>query len=362
MSHAKQRPMHGRSNILLCLWLATIHSSCVSCQGANEPENRFAITGTYEFFAFQLGPAAPPGWTNYGTFEVKVDGRKWSVSCKPEQLLRLTGPPVIVNRLEAAFDGETLYQLCSTDVPSEYKASPKTSSTNYPLGMVMNGPVPQRLDTRIQCLWLGLGSGQYFRDSKPGQLRSLMLPPPDPLIHDNFRLRSTTWRLSTFPPHCPEWIVYGGDDNGTNLTQGKTPLSTNVEMTVLGWTNVADSQLPVLFTVKTFFLTNLSMQMSCKVQTLATGATSPVLPPALSDPTWIQDSRLTNRKPFTPIAGVSRRWPSLDDARASQVRADAGHRLSERSRAWVRWLFFCIVALSAALLFVWRRAFQGQEQ
>src|ERR1043166_3917152 len=172
---------------------ASLKSSCLLvCGGflflgaaSAFPAVRFTARGTYLHQVLHFSPQAI-GWTNAGTFEVIVDDCKWSISLQPEPLLRAGQPTLIMKNLVAVFDGSSVYELQSAEPPPELQAKPVDQA------QVGNGPVPQRIDQRIQHIWLGLASGCFFKSHVPGYHPRLSMWQDD-RHHDNSRLLFADW-------------------------------------------------------------------------------------------------------------------------------------------------------------------------
>ena len=218
----------------LTVGVLLILANITFCADRSFAASQYTVRGEYLLEVFQLGPMAPPAWSNAGTFRVDVKDSNWRLSCQPAPFQRAQGPPLIVKDLLASFDGETIYQLYSTETPSETPRPadlpPEVNGTNPRLAELVNGPVPQRIDQRLQHLWLGLASGSYFRNTQPGYHQRLALPPEDVNVHDNSRRVFATWLPQPLQPGIPGQVAYldtERDGARTASEQGYTNVLSN---------------------------------------------------------------------------------------------------------------------------------------
>ncbi|MCL4180013.1 MAG: hypothetical protein KJ072_19980 [Verrucomicrobia bacterium] len=170
----------------LTMWPVVLWMSLVAA-AFNADGSAYTVAGRYAFEAPSLGAGALEGWANQGTFEVIVDGCRWRIERQPEPMERAGGPPLIYRQFLASHDGQTIYELRATEIPPGLLTSSGAPPENFGHAEMENGPVPQRLDSRLQHLWLGLASHCHFAVATPGMSLGLSLPPEDSLVHDNSR-------------------------------------------------------------------------------------------------------------------------------------------------------------------------------
>lgn len=313
----------------------------------------YTVAGRYAFEAPSLGAGAPEGWANQGTFEVTVDGCRWRIECQPEPMERPGGPPLIYRQFLASHDGQTIYELRATEIPPGFLTSSGAPPENYGHAEMENGPVPQRLDSRLQHLWLGLASHCHFAVATPGLSLGLSLPPEDPQVHDNSRVVRADWQLNPARPRLPMWVAFLG---GEVYADTRRPMETNVFLEVLSWTNAAGLALPGSFEITTSFRGMVLERTKAWIDRLEPVASLTDFQPKLTGTNFIVDRRLTNAPPFLAAEHLTTRWPTLEETRRAHLGKVALQRQSSPSR-WLVWSLIAVILIGPlAALFWWRTA------
>lgn len=291
-----------------------------------------------------------------------MSGSLWSIECHPDTQQRADGPLLNVKTLKAVFDGTNIYQLYAIEIPPDKYPPNYTGPRDVANGHIVNGPVPQRLDQRLQFIWLGTASGAYFRSLQPGLQRSLMLPPEDPKRHDNSRLVNTWWSYDNPHAYIPTSVVYEYEQTSSTQRQDRTTYTNGVFSTT-SLTNVGDWQLPGSFEATSFShnITNIIAHITCSVTSVsATPDTLPVRP-TLAGTAYIVDRRITNRVPYVPVSKLSTQWPSIQTSLAIY---DRSHPPRKESKVYNKVILVCVFAaalLPLALLYRRSRAVQQKE-
>lgn len=294
-------------SVVLCVATAGMVRAAVVEDGMGK--SKFIVVGTYFFETFQLYSHSPPAWNNEGTFRVVIHDCRWRISLQPKPASRLPHPPLVVKELVAVFDGTTIYEFYSVSPPPDFKGK------NVDRAQLVNGPIPQRLDQRIQHVWLGLAAGCFFRSNAPGYHPRLGLPPEDYERHDNFRLVYTDWSGPADNAWTPSWVAARGGEAADKSAKPSADGETNLFLSVPSWTNLANLKVAGAFQVTEFFSKRPSVQTTCRVTSIIPDTDASISVPALSSETYITDRRLTSQPPHVPVQFVLNQWPSLDYSR-----------------------------------------------
>ncbi|MCL4180009.1 MAG: hypothetical protein KJ072_19960 [Verrucomicrobia bacterium] len=157
------------------IWPVVLWMSLVAV-AFNAVGSAYTVAGRYAFEAPSLGVGVPEGWSNQGTFEVIVDGCRWRIECQPEPMERAGGPPLIYQQFLATHDGQTIYELRAAEIPPGFLTSSGAPPENFGHAEMENGPMPQRLDSRLQHhrprLDASIESARYERAKR--ELKSLL--------------------------------------------------------------------------------------------------------------------------------------------------------------------------------------------
>ncbi|MCB9913448.1 MAG: hypothetical protein H6827_10660 [Planctomycetes bacterium] len=277
----------------------------------------FQAKGTYRTDYFEWrGSTADSGApkverTATGSFTIIVKGCLWRIEMHPDGPITsyANGKRAIVT-----FDG--------TDI-KEWVPAPITSPgqpPGIPLGTIIPGNVPQRLDPRVQAVWLGLASHCVVLPSETeGILPLLGLPPPDPDVPDIERTSRAEWRSSDlFPGFLQEWRQY---------TPKAAQLSTLLETT--DCIDALGMNVPSQFRVTAYAFERPLFSTVCSVEEVSEspGAFVDI---ALSGKTLVWDKRLIDRRPIDPVANVRTTWPTISDSLVRRKELNTMKEMRER--------------------------------